>query len=163
MANIFISQIGKISVFSLPGAQSLYLGEIVSPNNLYPSNSVIITDIATNSQTNTGFQHSLQHAIYMYGFGERLSEIQVSGLTFTANCAPSVSINGMGGASGIGNVFAYYKQNKLSNIQNNNIPIIEIQFGTQVIHGLLIGLNTSVADPNNLSSRFTLMIKGELL
>lgn len=112
----------------------------------------IVTQASINQSGNYQFLHTLQDMLYIYVFGDRISEIQVSGIAFAGSCSPS-AVNRFG-TSGVSEILTFYKQNKISTRPR---PVL-IRFGDQqhVFQSFLTGCQVEVARPEVALGQFFL-------
>lgn len=66
----------------------------------------IVTDVGIRQGVNAQFLHTLDSAIYIYIFGDRIGDIAIGGLAFIDACS--------GGGSGVRNAMTYYLGNRAS-------------------------------------------------
>jgi hypothetical protein len=107
----------------------------------------IITQAGINQSGNFQFLHTLQDMLYIYVFGDRVSEIQVSGIAFAGICGAS------GDRSGIAEILDFYRFNKIS---SRPTPVL-LRFGDQqhVFQSFLTGCQVEVSRPEiNLGQFF---------
>ncbi len=98
----------------------------------------IVTQAAIEQQGNFQFLHTLQEMIYVYIFGDRIGELQVSGVAFAALC-------GAGEGSGMLEALDYYRTHRVA-VRGE---AIEIQFGSPAatFWGFLTGSRVEVMRP----------------
>lgn len=84
----------------------------------YQSTRSIITQMGVMRQGNFQVTNTLEDQIYVYTFGERMGQMQISGLSFSGSCS---SGDGAAGASegnprvtGIEKVLEFYDQHRVS-------------------------------------------------
>lgn len=105
----------------------------------------IITSFGLSAMGNFQFLHTLRNFVYVYVFGDRMSEITVQGLAMADSCnnEPSSSLGRIRG-SGIELLWDYYQENKLS---AKGTPV-SIAIGTKMsFYGFLTGFNFNANDP----------------
>lgn len=136
--NIFSDRTGHaILVPDVGFPFSILIEDWGGPNAL---NSVI-TSFGLAAQGNFQFMHTLRNFVYVYVFGERMSEINVGGLAMAARCELSNGPN----ASGVELLWEYYQRKKIA---TNGTPV-SISIGTRMsFRGFLTGFNFSCTDPN---------------
>lgn len=149
MADIFSSAPGTVSVMSestaLPGSIS-----VAQPTFPAQGSAAIITGISYDQSTNQQFQQSLDGAVYIYVFGDKMGGIVVDGIAFAQVCN--------GGGSGLFSVADYYRQNRIS---KSDQPIVVLAAG-ETVTGFLTGIQVrsemSGADPGGLYNTYKLAI-----
>lgn len=96
------------------------------------------------------FLHSLKDVIYVYVFGERMGEVQISGVAFQGLCGLALD------STGLDDIYNFYNENRLS---QSGIPI-SITLGIQTtISAFLIGFEIGTNDPQTGLSPFTLTLR----
>ncbi len=104
-----------------------------------------LSGIAASASVNMQFMHTLRNLIHFDTFGDRISEMRVSILAFSADCNPD-------GRSGIDSSWQYYLQNKAS---TRGAPLA-LAIGAKLkFSGFLDGLDMGAADPIMGISQFT--------
>jgi hypothetical protein len=99
----------------------------------------IVTNFGVSASGNYQFLHTLRNFVYVYVFGERMSEISVGGLAMASDCR-------QGAPSGMENLWDYYQRKKIS---TNGTPV-SIAIGTRMsFQGYLIGFNATANDPGS--------------
>ena len=93
--------------------------------------------------------------LYIYVFGDRVSEIQVSGIAFAGACtgAHTITPTGNGGQSGLSEILEFYRANKIS---SRPTPVL-LRFGDQqhVFQSFLTGCQVEASRPEiNLGQFF---------
>lgn len=149
MAVIFSHAVGKVSrVASDRPVVPLRINFEQGGNN-----SFIVTQASINQSGNYQFLHTLQDMLYIYVFGDRVSEIQVSGVTFAGMCGGSRSMTGSS-RSGTSEILDFYKRNKVSARAQ---PVL-VRFGDQqhVFQSFLTGCQVEVARPEVMLGQFFL-------
>ncbi len=132
MTDFFVAKAGTV----IKLASSDKVAEaVVSIDSLNGSGkSVIITSIAMDSQTSVQFSPTIGGPEYLYVFGERLSDTQVTfALYSNAGCDE-------GGDHGVTDFLNYYDNNKVT--ADKATPITIAYLG-QTIKGFLIGCRVS--------------------
>lgn len=115
------------------------------------NNNFIVTQASINQSGNYQFLHTLQDMLYIYVFGDRISEIQVSGITFAGMCGGSRSSAGRA-RSGTAEILDFYKKNKVSARAD---PVL-VRFGDQqhVFQSFLTGCQVDVSRPEVMLGQF---------
>lgn len=110
----------------------------------------IFTGGAVVQNGNFQFLHTLNDQIFIYVFGDRISEVILTGLSFGtyagsgAGCAPS--------QPGTMDVFPFYQQNRLS---VRGAPLLIRMGRNGVFRGFLSGMNFNVLDPETMLGQFS--------
>jgi hypothetical protein len=114
----------------------------------------IFTGVRIGSATNHQFQHTLGNRIYLNVFGDRITQLSLSGIAFYDNCgdAPGFVARGLGRAFhginrhlqiGMSRVVEWYQANKLSNrpdpITVTIDPVTVYQCFLESLQGEMIG------------------------
>lgn len=100
-----------------------------------PATAAIITGVGFGQGSNVQFMHTLKNKIYVYAFGERMGEIEVSGLFFYDGCT-------LGKNQGK-QLVDYYKANSVSKKAE---PVTITLFGA-TIRGFLREISVKGQDP----------------
>jgi len=114
----------------------------------YDLHTVIITSIGTAQASNFQFMQTLNNHIFVYVFGDKVGQIQVTGLMFAGDCT-------RGKSDGFSNVLKWFKENKISSKNNPGEPIT-ITVGKTSFTAFLINVKTSVDRPVEGLGTFTL-------
>jgi len=111
----------------------------------------IITQAAVVQNGNFQFLHTINDQIFVYVFGDRISELQVSGISFGTyggadpeSCSPE--------EPGTMDVFPYYRQRRIA-VKAEPL-LIRIGRGG-VFRGFLTGMNFEVVDPETMLGQFS--------
>jgi hypothetical protein len=104
--------------------------------NIYPSN--IITQVGVVQQGNFQFLHTINADIFVYIFGDRMTELVVGGLSFAENCDF--------GTNGADDLFLAYANNRIAVAADTHI----ITVGTTTFTGFLTRSNFDVNDPETI-------------
>lgn len=113
----------------------------------FKSAHVAITGVGFGQDANAQFVHSLARKIYIYAFGERMGNIEVSGVAFYRPC-------GGADASSIVSVLRYYVQNSVS---VKNTPT-SVSLAGANIAGFVRGIRTTFSDPSRGVIGFTIVM-----
>jgi hypothetical protein len=111
----------------------------------YATRRAILQGITISSKGNYQFLHTLRNYVYVYVFGERMGDVQITGLTTMSEC-------GTGHSSGISEVIRYYANNCIS---WTGAPV-GIQIGFAAFWGFLVGIDIGTTNPESRIGRFTL-------
>jgi hypothetical protein len=111
-----------LSVQGWPGAQAL---------------KAAITSINLGAAGNVQFVHTLRDFVYVYVFGERMSEITVGGLAFPNDCQARTP-------GGIENLWRFYQRNRVA---SRGAPLGLAVGATMMFEGFLTGFTVALNDP----------------
>ena len=166
MPALFSACPGRVTVVSTPVDNcSVNMVSIAGDNNTpaltYERDAIILTRINVTQNANMQFLHTLGNRVYVYAFGDRMGQIQLTGLAFAAtsdhgNAAPPDSIcakTGLGNHSAK-NVLTWYKANKAS---TRATPVIITIFDV-AFQGFVIALNADVIDPATRLVQWTITL-----
>lgn len=105
MADVFSAlRPGLVAVASKEGAESGTLRITGPGGDLTSMDSVLITSVMVGMGVNNQYSPALKEVTYVYGFGDRIGSIRISGLTFSKNC--------QGSGQGIGQVLSWYASSR---------------------------------------------------
>ena len=143
MADIFLTNRGLVTAIDGPG----------TPMSLFIDNwegffgfKSIITGFSVKARGGVQFLHTLRDFIYLYVFGERISEMAIRGVSFWDDCdAPSFH--------GVEYVNAYYLDNRVSELAD---PITVILGLGTPFFGFLTSFDFEFRDPEQVLAEFTL-------
>jgi len=150
MAAVFVSSPGTVVAFQNVGALPLSL--FLENWQGFPAMRAIVTHVGGTSTGNFQFLHTLQEYIYVYVFGERVGDLSISGLAFSAPCGQQ------GGMTGIEQVADYYNQYRISHYGG----MLSVQIGLSGaanLRGFLVGMRTDLNDTNTQLGQFQLTLK----
>lgn len=102
----------------------------------------IITQVGIQQEGNFQFLHTLSDSIFVYIFGDRISELMVSGVAFGATCD---------GGHGLDETLDIYDANKLS-VRGRPLTI---SYGSRAFRGFLTGNRQDLADPETTLGQFS--------
>lgn len=144
MADIFLNRRGVVSAFDY---------DLGIPCNMYLDGwggffgfKSIITEFTLHAQGGVQFMHTLNDFIYVYVFGERISQMRISGMSFWDICDG-------GGIHGLEYVNAYYQANRVAELAT---PVTIVFGGASAFYGFLTGMSISLNDPTNLAGQYAL-------
>lgn len=106
----------------------------------------IITSVSVSSQGGFQFMHTLRQYVYLYIFGERVGELQISGLTFAGSCQETNAPP----KSGMEVVLAYYNAMRAT---RRPCPV-NIRIGNTAFRGFLLGVQSAITDAESGLGRF---------
>ena len=110
----------------------------------------ILTECTISLDGNFQFAHTLGEVIYAYAFGDRISQVRLSGLSFADSCEG-------GGVSGIELIMGWYEKNRLS-VRDS---IIQVQVGASSagrLRGYLTSLRVDLTRPEARISQFGMVL-----
>lgn len=111
---------------------------------------VLITAVALSETVNQQIMHTLGGAIYLYVFGDRVSQVTFSGVCSAGGCA-----NG-DGTHGVELVRSWYNKYKAS----ASTALVSLLIGRQTtVTGIINGFNTSVTDPSTQLMQFAMQMQ----
>lgn len=106
-----------------------------------------ITGFALEQNGNYQFLHTVNDFIYVYSFGDRISELVLSGVGFVKTCANAESAK-------LDNVFTFYKLNKLS--RNGQLSITLGDIPNATFYAFLTGSRIELQDPATMVGQWSL-------
>lgn len=116
-------------------------------SNLYAA----LTAVGVQSQANVQFVHTLKRMVYVYVFGEKIADMQLSGVVFPGVCGPA----GAAGVGGFERVWAYYRTVGVAWLGRP----VAVAVGATVFAGIVVGARIDLSDPNTGIGAFSLMLK----
>jgi len=106
-------------------------------------NRGIITQGTIEHEGNYQFLHTINDAVYVYVFGDRVGSLVVGGIAFGVPC---------GGGNGITEVILRYNQHRIAATGN---PVI-VGFADLAFPCFLTGFNVDTADPETHTAQWAL-------
>lgn len=149
MALLISNSPGQVTAIQVPGDVGLPIGVGGLSGSWFPALRAISTDISIGLDGNAQFMHTLANAVYVYAFGDRISQIQLGGIAFAHACP------GPDGQSGAEAVLAFYNANRVA---AQSTPTV-LQIGTSLsgrFIGYLTSLKLGVSNPEMRLSQFGL-------
>jgi len=137
---------GRVIALEDPSAPAVVRFVSMNPKLDFATQSAIISRTASSDQANFNILHAIGGDIFLYVFGDRAGQLQVSGLSFPEQCN--------GGESGVDAIANFYRKNKLS-VRKEEFEVI---IGTTPYRGFLAGIATELANPESRISQFVLQI-----
>ncbi len=107
-----------------------------------PTARAIITQAGVNQRGSVQFLHTIGETIYAYIFGDRMGELHVSGVAFSAVCGTSAAAAGSR-ATGFQQVLEEYQRNRVAQLAR---PVI-VNFGNTPFKGFLVDMSLELTDP----------------
>jgi hypothetical protein len=142
--DLFSNQRGRVTAIDSPGVpMSLFLEGWGG----YFGFKSIITQVRVIAQGGVQFMHTLRDFIYIYVFGERISQMNISGLSFFAPCGSA------NGCHGLEYVNAYYLFNRVS---QRATPVTMVLGCGTPFFGFLVGMVIDLNNPEDLIGQFNL-------
>lgn len=145
---------------SIPGTAirlDLKEGDVALPlsvdgiaNGWFPGFKSILTEVSLGLDGNYQFVHTLKSIIYIYTFGDRISQLRLGGLAFQAAC-------NAGQGTGIEALLGYYEQNRIA---ARSQPI-QVQIGTEAagrFRGYLTHFKADLLKPEARITYFSLLL-----
>lgn len=154
---------GRAVAFPDPAAPSTVRFMSMTPELTFESHTVIITRVAFSRGCNHQFMHSLGGLVHLYVMGDRVGQIQISGLAFASACNPISQIEQLPSgassagqetptASGFDKILTYYDDNKLS----ARAEEIDMVIGNRPLRGYLHSINGQISNPELRITEFNL-------
>ena len=110
-----------------------------------PIGGTIVTQAGIQQAGNFQFLHTLNDAIFVYVFGDRIAQLRISGFAFADDCD---KLNGMF------NVLSSYDRLKIS----NQARPITVNYGGESFECFVTGMHISVDDPEFLRGQWTFVL-----
>jgi len=107
-----------------------------TPELTYEKDSIILTGIVLSQNVNVQFLHTLGNRVYVYSFGDRMGQIQLSGMAFLTSC------NAQSNYHSAKNVLNWYRLNKSS----TRSDAIRVSIFDTSFQAFLTGLNANIID-----------------
>lgn len=131
----------------------------------FSEHRTIITRVGVSASGNYQFLHTIGNDVYVYVFGDRMGQITVHGLGFSAGCDPTGKrrrrvqlgnqVNNRAKSHGLELLARWYQKYRIA---NNREPVT-ITIGIETtIRGFVIGLNADVADTESRTAQFQLTL-----
>lgn len=153
MATLFATRRGVVSRIDLRNGDvarpfAIRMNGIDAGTNVNPNTKMIITQAAIVQQGNYQFLHTLDETIFVYAFGDRIGDLQVSGIAFMKDCNSDTS--------GIDAAINNYNKNKIS---ARNSPVIVAYGANNPFRAFLTDMNVELADPERMLGQWTYRFK----
>lgn len=120
--------------------------------------NLCMTQLEINGQANVPFTQAFKRLTYFYTLGERVGDLQVSGIIFPGACTTaddkSIPLNSKS-KSGLENLLRYYETYGLS----YSGKAIAVAVGGLVLEGFLTGWRGTLSDPATGVGAFSLLMK----
>lgn len=142
---IFSARPGQVAVLPDKGIPAQ-----IRPQNWggFASYRAVITQVQISRRCNVQFLHTLRNFIYVYSFGDRVSDLTISGIAFLDSCE--------GLLSGLDGVEAFYAANRVS---VRGLPLV-VAFGSlTVLQAHLVGEQNGIADSQTGLGQFSLQLQ----
>jgi len=105
--------------------------------------SAICTQAGINANGNFQFLHTINDTIFVYVFGDRISELLVAGAAFGEPCE---------GTSGIAEIVKLYTQDRIAVKAR---PLIVTLGSASTFNSFLTGVNVEITDPETQIGQFS--------
>ena len=146
MPNIFSGNHGRVVAVTTPDDNYVPLGLIVGDFKTKLGAKGLLTGLSVGGQSGYQIMHTLRQYIYIYTFGERAGEVNVSGLAFVNDCTND-------SYTGLARLFAWYEHNRISRL---GLSMALVLTPTIVISGFLVGFRYQIEDPSISVGQFNL-------
>lgn len=142
MPTIFESCPGRVAQIKQPTTNcDISVIQVVdrngTPDLTYEKDKIVLTRVNVGQNVNVQFLHTLGNRVYVYSFGDRMGQIQLSGMAFASTCDYSTS-----NSHTAKNIMEWYRLNKAS-IRSDAIRISIFDYAFQAF---LVGLTADVID-----------------
>jgi len=120
-------------------------------NNQYldEADFAVITGISFSAAANYQMEPSLDDVIYLFAFGDKPTEITITGIAFPELCD--------GGKVGIAQFFQFYRNNKIT-LKQSTIPQVQVNMAGEVLTGFLVGMELTIDDPATRIAKFRMSL-----
>lgn len=143
MPIMFEGAAGRVTALDDPGVQGSIALAGLTPAMDFQRQRSIITRITVSQQVNLQFLHTIGALVYVYVFGDRMGSINLSGLSFAADCPGQTQLGGVHGAELL---YAWYRQNKASSRQ----AACRVMVGRVPFDGFVTDFTADVVEPATL-------------
>jgi hypothetical protein len=147
--DIFSSVPGAVTVLDSPGIPMALFIDSWGGYSFFKS---IITGVQLQTKSGVQYVHTLRDLIYVYTFGERVSVMQIVGVSFASQCENLQDQLGQPN-HGIEFAYAYYLNNRVA---TRGSPVQIVIGLSSLFFGFLDGAQFSVMDPERLLGQFSL-------
>jgi hypothetical protein len=152
VATIFPTRPGQVAM--LDGSAENDLGLPLAVDGIYgswfPGFQAILVGLQFTLAGNFQMTHTCANIVYIYAFGDRITSFRVSGMAFSDGCA--------GRSTGIEQVLAYYKANRIA---VRSTPV-QLQIGTTDsgrFRGYMTEMQGEIARAESRVSQFSLVFQ----
>ena len=118
------------------------------------SRNLVVSRFGVSRNANAQFMPTLRNSIFIYSFGDKIGEMEVSGVAFHRLC------NGSGNSgdsfAGLAEVGEFYDSKGLGAAKDNSIKPVYVSLGTISIKAFLIGVQVSSLNPESNLMQFSL-------
>lgn len=149
MATIFPTAPGRV-VRLRTNKTAVPFAFAMNPDVGFGTQKCIVTQAAIEQQGIYQFLHTFDDFIYVYTFGDRISELQISGVAFLGTCDDKSPNSG----SGIESILDYYQKNRIA-VRNSNVRAL---FGRKAFTGFLTGSRVELSRPEMAMGQFFLRL-----
>jgi hypothetical protein len=151
--SVFLSSEGCVAVLSGNAQNAGFSISVssLSADSAYDNLKSIVTSVTMNESANVQFTPTLDKSIFMYVFGDQISNLDVSGVCFLA---PQKN-----GVSGVAAMKDFYKGNKVSTSGSPVGVTISSGGGPGLsFNAFLTGGTFAANDPQNMLGSFSLKL-----
>jgi len=151
-ADIFMSSPGAVMVLSKRNTSSFYTYIKAKGNSfIYDTSRCIVTSITIAESTNYQFMNTLNSYVYLYTFGDKISELDVTGVMF---------LNGeCDGKSGFFSAYDFYDNNKVSKGVTAEVTLSTMGSVGSLAYTyspcFLTNMTISITDPSTMIGNFS--------
>lgn len=149
MATIFDTQPGAVAVLPSDDGPGLPLAIDGFSGSWFGAYKSILAGLSLALDGNVQFTHTLDDTIYIYTFGDRISQLRVDGLSFQGGCGDD--------GSGVEAILQAYDENKVA---SRSSPV-QVQIGTSasgLFRGYMTGLRMEIVKPEARIAQFSLLL-----
>jgi hypothetical protein len=152
MPTFFGSEPGQVvALWDSDGIVGLPLAVDGVIGSWFPEFRSVLTGLTVGLDSNFEAMQTMREIIYVYTFGDKISNLIVSGLSFIANCKADEVL---GGPNGLEMVMEYYRNNRIA----LRASPIQIALGTNEagrFTGFLTNMRAEVTRPELSVANFT--------
>ena len=152
MATLFQSIPGQVVALSnVDGDKGMPLTVDGMSGSWFPRFRSIISEMHVGLDGNYQLTHTCEDVVYVYAFGDRISQMQIGGVAFTSACAGS-------NMTGIEQVLAWYKKNRIA-VRSKPIQVQIGSSASGLFRGYLTNLVGDIIKAESRLSQFALLFK----
>lgn len=143
--DIFNTNPGRVAAIDSPG---IPMDLIVDDWDGFSGFKAILTGVEMQAQCGVQFLHTLRDFIYIYVFGDRISKLRLSGISFWDKCGdPDLDFHG------IEHAYQWYLDHRVSQIAD---PVLVVLGFSTVFFGFVTGFTIDFKDTESLTAGFTI-------
>lgn len=144
---LFQSERGRVVKLRDPAAQCRIQNlSSIKPGIGYVPQLSIITSLNISQRINVQFLHTVGAGIYIYTFGDRIGQMQLSGLSFSCTCP--------GDSPGLEQMYTWFKSNRASVRREP----VRVTIGKTPIEGFVIEFGAAIVDAASGLSQWNLSL-----